>query len=193
MAAEQQAPEETYARPAVKSLISGLLVSGRTTPELRGLAARAGSWPDRQEAGTPTGTWSTHSTPATSPHMELNDRRAPQAGHAPHGPPVHQFVGPARSVHTFGGLPNHARSPPTDRFRARFRLSTRQIRGDKRGTHRSGHFGVAGAAREEAGRLVSYWSVVPVSDCAIWRSYEKRRWISSWSCSGDWAVCTHLC
>ncbi|MFH9426210.1 XRE family transcriptional regulator [Streptomyces sp. NPDC017529] len=42
LAAEQQAPEETHARPAVKSLISGLLVSGRTTPELRGLAARAG-------------------------------------------------------------------------------------------------------------------------------------------------------
>ncbi|MFH8405271.1 XRE family transcriptional regulator [Streptomyces sp. NPDC018019] len=42
LAAEQQAPEETHARPAVKSLISGLLVSGRTIPELRGLAARAG-------------------------------------------------------------------------------------------------------------------------------------------------------
>lgn len=40
--AEQQAPEETHARPAVKSLVSGLLVSGRTAPELRGLAARSG-------------------------------------------------------------------------------------------------------------------------------------------------------
>ncbi|ADI05641.1 hypothetical protein SBI_02520 [Streptomyces bingchenggensis BCW-1] len=42
LAAEHQAPEETHARPAVKTLISGLLVSGRTTPGLRGLAARAG-------------------------------------------------------------------------------------------------------------------------------------------------------
>ncbi|MCK7623953.1 hypothetical protein MUU72_12735 [Streptomyces sp. RS10V-4] len=42
LAAEHQAPEETRARPAVKSLVSGLLVSGRTTAELRGLAARVG-------------------------------------------------------------------------------------------------------------------------------------------------------
>ncbi|MCL7376127.1 helix-turn-helix transcriptional regulator [Streptomyces sp. 35G-GA-8] len=42
MAAEHHAPEETHARPAVKSLVSGLLVSGRTTAELRGLAARVG-------------------------------------------------------------------------------------------------------------------------------------------------------
>ncbi|MBP2402651.1 helix-turn-helix domain-containing protein [Streptomyces syringium] len=42
LAAEHHAPEETHARPAVKSLISGLLVSGRTTTELRGLAARVG-------------------------------------------------------------------------------------------------------------------------------------------------------
>ncbi|MEU7205463.1 XRE family transcriptional regulator [Streptomyces sp. NPDC045470] len=42
LTAEQAAPEETHARPAVKSLISGLLVSGRTTSELRGLAARSG-------------------------------------------------------------------------------------------------------------------------------------------------------
>lgn len=42
LAAEHHAPEETHARPAVKSLISGLLTSGRTTPELRGLAARSG-------------------------------------------------------------------------------------------------------------------------------------------------------
>ncbi|MEW2621207.1 helix-turn-helix transcriptional regulator [Streptomyces sp. NPDC048106] len=40
--AERLAPEETHARPAVKAMINGLLVSGRTTPELRGLAARAG-------------------------------------------------------------------------------------------------------------------------------------------------------
>lgn len=43
LAAEHQAPEETHARPAVKSLVSGLLVSGRTTAELRGLAARVGA------------------------------------------------------------------------------------------------------------------------------------------------------
>ncbi|MEU7987413.1 helix-turn-helix transcriptional regulator [Streptosporangium canum] len=42
LTAEHHAPEETHARPAVKSLVSGLLVSGRTTPELRGLAARSG-------------------------------------------------------------------------------------------------------------------------------------------------------
>lgn len=40
--AERQAPEEIHARPAVRALISGLLVSGHTTPELRGLAARTG-------------------------------------------------------------------------------------------------------------------------------------------------------
>ncbi|MFF4738274.1 hypothetical protein ACFY2W_20680 [Streptomyces sp. NPDC001262] len=42
LAAEHHAPEETHARPTVKSLVSGLLVSGRTTAELRGLAARVG-------------------------------------------------------------------------------------------------------------------------------------------------------
>ncbi|MEU6744389.1 NAD(P)-dependent oxidoreductase [Streptosporangium sandarakinum] len=42
LTAEHHAPEETHARPAVKSLISGLLTSGRTTSELRGLAARSG-------------------------------------------------------------------------------------------------------------------------------------------------------
>lgn len=42
LAAEHHAPEETHARPAVKSLVSGLLLSGRTTTELRGLAARVG-------------------------------------------------------------------------------------------------------------------------------------------------------
>ncbi|MER7986488.1 hypothetical protein ABTY53_12925 [Streptomyces noursei] len=42
LAAEQCAPEETHARPATKSLISSLLVSGPTSMELRGLAARSG-------------------------------------------------------------------------------------------------------------------------------------------------------
>ncbi|MFF0250202.1 NAD(P)-dependent oxidoreductase [Streptosporangium sandarakinum] len=42
LTAEHHAPEETYTRPAVRSLISGLLASGRTTSELRGLAARSG-------------------------------------------------------------------------------------------------------------------------------------------------------
>ncbi|WP_329389176.1 helix-turn-helix domain-containing protein [Streptomyces sp. NBC_01716] len=42
LAAEQHAPEETHSRPAVKTMVSGLLVSGRTTSELRGLAARCG-------------------------------------------------------------------------------------------------------------------------------------------------------
>jgi hypothetical protein len=40
LAAERSAPEETHARPAVRDLISGLLISGRTTEELRRLAAR---------------------------------------------------------------------------------------------------------------------------------------------------------
>ncbi|WP_249416565.1 XRE family transcriptional regulator [Streptomyces sp. TS71-3] len=40
--AERCAPQETHARPAVKSLVSGLFLSGRTTPELRRLAARTG-------------------------------------------------------------------------------------------------------------------------------------------------------
>jgi hypothetical protein len=42
LTAERQAPEEIHARPAIRDLISGLLVSGRTTPELRGLASRCG-------------------------------------------------------------------------------------------------------------------------------------------------------
>lgn len=42
LAAERQAPEETHARPAIRDLITGLLLSGRTFPELRGLAARCG-------------------------------------------------------------------------------------------------------------------------------------------------------
>lgn len=40
LAAEREAPEEIRARPAVRDLVSGLLVSGRTSPELRGLAGR---------------------------------------------------------------------------------------------------------------------------------------------------------
>ncbi|MCX4826508.1 helix-turn-helix domain-containing protein [Streptomyces sp. NBC_01142] len=42
LAAERCAPEETHARPATKSLISSLLVSGPTSTELRGLAERSG-------------------------------------------------------------------------------------------------------------------------------------------------------
>ncbi|MGV9600747.1 hypothetical protein ACWDR1_29205 [Streptosporangium sandarakinum] len=42
LTAEHHAPEETHARPAVRSLVSGLLASGRTTSALRGLAARSG-------------------------------------------------------------------------------------------------------------------------------------------------------
>ncbi|WP_055531507.1 hypothetical protein [Streptomyces graminilatus] len=42
LAAEQLAPEETHARPATKSLISSLLISGPASTELRGLAERSG-------------------------------------------------------------------------------------------------------------------------------------------------------
>ncbi len=42
LAAERCAPQETHARPATKSLISSLLVSGPTSTELRGLATRSG-------------------------------------------------------------------------------------------------------------------------------------------------------
>jgi transcriptional regulator with XRE-family HTH domain len=42
LCAEREAPEETHARPAVRDLVSGLLVTGRTGPELHGLAARCG-------------------------------------------------------------------------------------------------------------------------------------------------------
>jgi transcriptional regulator with XRE-family HTH domain len=42
MAAEREAPEETHARPAVRDLVSGLLVTGPTSRELHGLAARCG-------------------------------------------------------------------------------------------------------------------------------------------------------
>ncbi|MCW2935672.1 MAG: hypothetical protein JWM19_6634 [Actinomycetia bacterium] len=42
LSAEREAPEETHVRPAVRDLVSSLLVTGRTGPELRGLAARCG-------------------------------------------------------------------------------------------------------------------------------------------------------
>ena len=42
LAAERTAPEEIHARPAVRDLVTGLLLSGRTAPELRGLATRCG-------------------------------------------------------------------------------------------------------------------------------------------------------
>jgi hypothetical protein len=42
LAAEREAPEEIHARPAVRDLVSGLLVTGRVGPELRGLATRCG-------------------------------------------------------------------------------------------------------------------------------------------------------
>jgi hypothetical protein len=42
LAAEREAPEETHARPAVRDLLSGLLITGRASRELRGLAARCG-------------------------------------------------------------------------------------------------------------------------------------------------------
>ncbi|MGW4030669.1 XRE family transcriptional regulator [Streptomyces sp. NPDC004838] len=42
LAAERMAPQETHTRSAVRSMVQGLLVSGRTTTELRGLAARSG-------------------------------------------------------------------------------------------------------------------------------------------------------
>lgn len=45
LAAERCAPQDTHARPAVRALVSGLLVSGRATPELRGLATRTGALP----------------------------------------------------------------------------------------------------------------------------------------------------
>lgn len=42
LAAERTAPEETHARPAIRDLVTGLLLSGRVAPELRGLASRCG-------------------------------------------------------------------------------------------------------------------------------------------------------
>ncbi|MGI5292682.1 hypothetical protein ACQEVF_56555 [Nonomuraea polychroma] len=42
LAAERHAPEETHSRPAVRGLVQSLLISGRTSPDLRGLARRCG-------------------------------------------------------------------------------------------------------------------------------------------------------
>jgi len=42
LTAERLAPEEIHARPAIRDLVSRLLLSGRTSPELRGLALRCG-------------------------------------------------------------------------------------------------------------------------------------------------------
>ncbi|MFD1536589.1 hypothetical protein [Nonomuraea guangzhouensis] len=42
LAAERQAPQETHTRSAVRDLVQSLLISGRTSPELRGLALRCG-------------------------------------------------------------------------------------------------------------------------------------------------------
>lgn len=42
LAAEYEAPQDIHARPAIRDLVRGLLVSGRTSPELRGLALRCG-------------------------------------------------------------------------------------------------------------------------------------------------------
>jgi hypothetical protein len=42
LAAEHSAPQEIQARPAVRDMIRGLLITGRTSPELRGLAQRCG-------------------------------------------------------------------------------------------------------------------------------------------------------
>lgn len=42
LAAEREAPEETHTRPAIRALVSGLLVTGRISPELRDLAQRCG-------------------------------------------------------------------------------------------------------------------------------------------------------
>ncbi|MCN9242748.1 hypothetical protein NGF19_18425 [Streptomyces sp. RY43-2] len=41
--AERWAPEETRSRPRVRALVGGLLVSGRSSLELRALAARCGA------------------------------------------------------------------------------------------------------------------------------------------------------
>jgi hypothetical protein len=42
LAAEHSAPQEIHTRPAIRNLIHGLLVTGRTSHELRGLALRCG-------------------------------------------------------------------------------------------------------------------------------------------------------
>lgn len=40
LAAELSAPQEIHTRPAIRDMIRGLLITGRTSPELRGLAQR---------------------------------------------------------------------------------------------------------------------------------------------------------
>jgi hypothetical protein len=42
LAAEHSAPQEINTRPAIRDVIRGLLITGRTSPELRGLAVRCG-------------------------------------------------------------------------------------------------------------------------------------------------------
>ena len=42
LAAEHEAPQDTHARPTIRDLIRSLLITGRTSPELRGLAHRCG-------------------------------------------------------------------------------------------------------------------------------------------------------
>jgi len=42
LAAEYEAPQDVRARPAIRDLIRGLLITGRIGPELRGLAQRSG-------------------------------------------------------------------------------------------------------------------------------------------------------
>jgi transcriptional regulator with XRE-family HTH domain len=42
LAGEYQAPQDIHARPAVHDLVRGLLITGRTGPDLRGLARRCG-------------------------------------------------------------------------------------------------------------------------------------------------------
>ncbi len=42
LAAEHEAPHDVHARPAIRDLIRSQLITGRTSPELRGLAQRCG-------------------------------------------------------------------------------------------------------------------------------------------------------
>jgi hypothetical protein len=41
-AAEHEAPQDIHARPAIRDLIRSMLITGRTGPELHGLAQRCG-------------------------------------------------------------------------------------------------------------------------------------------------------
>ena len=43
LAAEHEAPQDIHVRPAIREMIRGLLITGRTSPELRGLAVRCGA------------------------------------------------------------------------------------------------------------------------------------------------------